>query len=138
MAAAEARSVTTPGAVGSWPEARSPILDWLIGQALARWPYLVQFAEPFKLAEIRSTLNFSMSVRTLAPDSKIVDRITIWVGGPGGEPEIWCPPVRPELEQSAPPANLCIRGITREPGRTGSGTATRDRGTFPLLSRSFG
>jgi hypothetical protein len=33
-ATAEARSVTTPGAVGSWPEARSQILDWLIGGAL--------------------------------------------------------------------------------------------------------
>jgi hypothetical protein len=32
-AAAEARSVT-PGAVGSWPKARRPLLDWLIGRAL--------------------------------------------------------------------------------------------------------
>src|ERR687892_1154850 len=32
-AAAEPRSAAVPGAAGNWPEARSPILDWLIGDA---------------------------------------------------------------------------------------------------------
>jgi hypothetical protein len=56
----------------------------------------------FKLAKIRAGLDLSIPIRTLPPDTKIIDRVLMWVGGPGGEPDIWCPPVRPE--EQAPSA----------------------------------
>jgi hypothetical protein len=56
-----------------------------------------------KLARIRAGLDLSIPIRALPPDTKIIDCVMIWVGGPGGDPEIWCPSVRPE-EQARPAA----------------------------------
>jgi hypothetical protein len=55
-----------------------------------------------KLARIRAGPDLSIPIRTLPLDTKIIDCVLMWMGGPGGEPEIWCPPVRPE--EQAPPA----------------------------------
>jgi hypothetical protein len=57
-----------------------------------------------KLAQIRAGVNMPIPRRTLRPDTKIVDCIMVWVGGPGGEPELWCPPAPPLPQEQAPEA----------------------------------
>jgi hypothetical protein len=39
-----------------------------------------------KLAKIRAGLDLSIPIRTLPPDTKIIDCVMMWVGGPGGRP----------------------------------------------------
>lgn len=56
----------------------------------------------FKLARIRAGLNYSIPIRTLPPAMKAIGCTMMWVGGPGGEPELWCPAAPPE--EPAPPA----------------------------------
>jgi hypothetical protein len=75
--------VTTPGAVCSCLSARMPDVDWLIGGSvrLPDGPIWFNF-EALKVAKFRSTLNFSIPVRTLPPDSKRRDHIAMWVGEP--------------------------------------------------------
>jgi hypothetical protein len=57
----------------------------------------------FKLARIRAGLNYSIPIRTLPPSIKAIGCMMMWVGGPGGEPKLWCPAARLPEEQ-APPA----------------------------------
>jgi hypothetical protein len=57
----------------------------------------------FKLARIRAGLNYSIPIRTLPPAIKAIGCMMMWVGGPGGEPEPWCP-AAPLPEERAPPA----------------------------------
>jgi hypothetical protein len=47
-----------------------------------------------KLAWIRAGLDFSLPVRTLRPNPKIVDCAMVWIGAKGA-PELWCPAVPP-------------------------------------------
>jgi hypothetical protein len=84
------------------------VRDWfmtLCGGALmvATWSgfgaYIAPEPAELKLARIMAGLDRSIR-RTLPPDTKIVKCVMVWVGGPGGEPELWCPPVpleEPEL-----------------------------------------
>jgi hypothetical protein len=65
------------------------------------WVMAPESAE-YKLAKIHAGLHIKAARRTLPPDSKIVECVMVWVGGPGGEPELWCPAVPPE--EQAPPA----------------------------------
>jgi adenylate cyclase len=68
-AATEPRSAPTPGGVGNWPEARSAILDWLIGDArrLPDGPALLR-ALCERLVEAGMPLaRASFHVRTLHP-----------------------------------------------------------------------
>jgi hypothetical protein len=57
-----------------------------------------------KLARIRAGLDFSLPVRTLRPNRKIVDCAMVWMGAKG-EPEIWCPAVPPRPEERAAPTS---------------------------------
>ncbi len=67
------------------------------------WFTMPESAE-FKLAKIRAGLDLSISRRALPPDSKMIDCVLMWVGGPGGEPEMWCPAAPSLPEEQAPPA----------------------------------
>jgi hypothetical protein len=70
------------------------------------WLRLVYHTEPaeMKLARIRASLDLSMPIRTLPPEVKALKCMIVWVGGPGGEPEMWCPAARLLPEEQAPPA----------------------------------
>ena len=56
-----------------------------------------------KLARICASLDLSMPIRALPPPTKIIHCVMMWVGGPAGDPKIWCPPVRPEEQAPAVP-----------------------------------
>ena len=57
-----------------------------------------------KLARIWAGVDLSIPIRTLPPDVKALRCVLMWIGGPGGEPEMWCPPVPPLPGDQAPPA----------------------------------
>ena len=57
-----------------------------------------------RLARIRGGVDYTISVRTLPPNVKALRCMMMWVGGPGGEPELWCPAAPPLPEDQAPPA----------------------------------
>jgi hypothetical protein len=58
-----------------------------------------------KLARIWAGVDLSIPIRTLPPNTKAVRCMLVWVGGPGGDPEMWCPAVPPLPEDDqAPPA----------------------------------
>ena len=58
----------------------------------------------FKLAKIRAGLDLSIPIRALPPNVKALRCMLVWVGGPGGEPEMWCPAAPPLPEEPVPPA----------------------------------
>jgi hypothetical protein len=57
-----------------------------------------------KLARIWAGLDYAIPVRTLPPYVKALRCMLVWIGGPGGAPEMWCPAVPPLPEEQAPPA----------------------------------
>ena len=57
-----------------------------------------------RLARIRGGVDYTMSVPTLPPNVKALRCMMMWVGGPGGEPELWCPAAPPLPEDQTPPA----------------------------------
>jgi adenylate cyclase len=68
-APAEPRSAAAPGAVGNWPQARSPILDWLIGDArrLPDGPTLLRALCERLLEAGMPLARASFHIRTLHP-----------------------------------------------------------------------
>ena len=69
-AAAEPRGATAPGAAGNWPVARSPVIDWLIGEA-RRLPDDATLLRALceRLVEAGSPLaRASFHIRTLHPE----------------------------------------------------------------------
>jgi hypothetical protein len=67
------------------------------------WAITPETAE-FKLVNIRAGLDLSIPIRTLPPETKIIVCVLMWVGRPGGEPEMWCPAAPPLPAEQAPPA----------------------------------
>jgi hypothetical protein len=99
---------STPSAInGAKPMARDDFIALCSGFLMCTggfgcgWFITPEPAE-LKLAKIRAGLDLSIPIRTRPPDIKIIDCVLMWVGGPGGEPEIRCPPVR--REERPPPA----------------------------------
>ena len=84
---------------------REDLIAWGAGLVMSAggfgfgWFIMPEPAE-LKLLRIQTNLDYQAPKRrTLPPDTKIVDCVMMWIGGPGGEPEIWCPPVPPEEPQ---------------------------------------
>ena len=71
----------------------------LAGSVGFGWVMVPESAE-FKLAKIRAGIHVRGGHSP--PGSKMIECVMIWLGGPGGEPELWCPAVLPE--EQAPPA----------------------------------
>jgi len=65
----------------------------MIGGALGYgWGMVPEPAE-LKLLRVQAGLSWSIPVRALPPDTKIIECVMMWVGGPGGQPAVWCPPM---------------------------------------------